>query len=222
MAPHITLDAPAQPQNVTGAHAMKLYHGKGSCSIGILVLLEEIGVEYELASVDLAGGEQRSEAYRRLSPKAKVPLLELADGATITEWTAIAAYLAALRPEARLLPTDPLTMARVLELVDYIVATVHMQGFTRMVRPGAFTPNAADFEAVITRGREIFDGGLELLGAQLAGADDAVGAFSIADAALFYVERWKAERLGEALPVGLASHYANLLRRPSVQRALAL
>jgi glutathione S-transferase len=200
---------------------MKLYHGKGSCSIGILVLMEELGVEFELAFVDLAGGEQRSEAYRRLSPKAKVPLLELGDGATITEWPAIAAYLAALRPDARLLPRDPLAMARVLERVDYIVATVHMQGFTRMVRPGAFTPNAADFEAVIARGREIFDGGLELLSAQLAGDEPAVEAFSIADAALFYVERWKAERLGEVLPAGLASHYARMLQRPSVERALA-
>ena len=39
--------------------------------------------------------------------------------------------------------------------MDYVVATVHMQGFSRMFRPGNFSPNAADEEKVKARGREI-------------------------------------------------------------------
>jgi glutathione S-transferase len=200
---------------------MKLHHGAGSCSIGIVVLMEELQLDYELVFVNLAGGQQRSPEYLGLNPKSKVPLLELDDGATLTEWGAIAGYLAALRPGAGLVPRDPLAMARVMEVVDYVVATVHMQGFTRMVRPGNFSPNPADADAVIARGREIFDGGLALLDAQLGEKDFVAPDFSIADAALFYVERWKADRLGEPLPPSLASHYARLTERPSVQRALA-
>ena len=40
--------------------------------------------------------------------------------------------------------------------MDYIVATVHMQGFTRIARPGNFSPNEADADKVRARGREIY------------------------------------------------------------------
>ena len=74
--------------------------------------------------------------------------------------------------------------------MDYVVATMHMQGFTRIFRPGNFTPNAADEDAVKARGKEIFEKGFALLDKALEGKDYAVGPFSIADAALFYVEFW--------------------------------
>ena len=50
------------------------------------------------------------------------------------------------QPVAKLLPEDLDQQARVLELTDYAVATIHMQGFGRQFRPSGFTPNAADEE----------------------------------------------------------------------------
>ena len=37
---------------------MKLYYAPGACSLGIHVLLEEIGKPYDLQKVDLQGREQ--------------------------------------------------------------------------------------------------------------------------------------------------------------------
>ena len=200
---------------------MKLYHGKGTCSLGILVLMEELGLDYEVVTLDLANREQASPAYLARSPKGKVPLLELDDGDHLSEWTAIAAYLARATPGSGLLPSDSLVLARTLEAVDYLVATTHMQGFTRMVRPGLFTPNEADFDQVKARGREIVDQGLALMGERLAGRDYLMGELTIADAALFYVERWMAALMGATLPAPINAHYERMLDREAVKRALA-
>jgi glutathione S-transferase len=200
---------------------MKLLHGKGSCSIGILVLIEELGVACEVQAVNLAAGEQRSPEYLALNPKGKVPALVLDDGAVLTEWPAIAVYLASLKPDVNLLPSEPLALGRTLEAVDYVVATVHMQGFTRIARPGNFAPSEADHDQVKARGREIFDAGLAVMDKELDGRDYVTGSFSIADAALFYTESWMVNRLAGPLPANCQGHFDLMMSRPAVQRALA-
>jgi glutathione S-transferase len=199
---------------------MKLYHGKGSCSLGILILLEEVDAEYEVVSFNLADGDHQSLDYRALNPKAKVPMLQVSQTSCITEWPAIGVYLAAAHPERRLLPTDPMELARTLAAVDYVVSTIHMQGFSRIARPGNFSPTKTDHEAVVARGREIFEGGLDLMDQGLQGRDFVAGDFTIADAALFYVEDWKTRRLGGTLPARCQAHYERMLGRDSVQRAM--
>jgi len=104
------------------------------------------------------------------------------------QYPAIAMWLARSNP-LLLIPADIEGEARMLEAMDYIVSTVHMQGFTRIVRPGNFTPNEADQDAVKARGREILAKGLKLLDASLRGRW-LVGSYSLADIALMYVENW--------------------------------
>lgn len=52
-----------------------LHFSPGSCSLVVHSLLEELAVPFEVKRVDLAGGEHRGEAYRRVNPKGKVPAL---------------------------------------------------------------------------------------------------------------------------------------------------
>jgi glutathione S-transferase len=198
---------------------MKLYYAPGACSIGIHVLLEEIGKPYESAAVNLREGEQHKPAFTTVNPKSKVPTLALDDGSVLTEFPAIAYWLARSNPFANLLPDDVAQQARALELLDYAVATVHMQGFGRQFRAANFTPNAADEEAVKTKGKEIAEKGFSLIDKALGGKEYAVGKFSIADAAIFYIEFWS-KRVGIALPANCAAHLDRMLARPAVQRVL--
>ncbi len=200
---------------------MKLYYSPNSCALGIHLLLEEIGRPYELELVDLRQGEQHKQPYASLNPKRKVPALLRDDGSLLTEWQAIAVYLARTNPDAALLPAGLEGEVRALELLDYLIATVHMRGFTRLFRPGVFTPTTADEPAVQQTGRDIITDGFKLVDAQIAGKDYALGAYSIADAALFFLEYWAVSRAGMTLPPALAAHYAHMLARPAVQRALA-
>lgn len=199
---------------------MKLYYAPGACSMGIHLLLEEIGKPYELQKIALPQGEHLRPPFTEINPKSKVPTLERDDGSILTEFPAIALWLARTNPESKLWPEDVEDQARALEAMDYVVATVHMRGFSRMFRPSAYTPSAADEEKVKATGREMFANGLALIDKALAGKEYVVGRFSVADAALFYVEYWAARVAKLDLPPNCAAHFERMLARPSVQRTL--
>jgi glutathione S-transferase len=198
---------------------MKLYFAPGACSIGIHVLLEEVGKPYDTERVNLQQGEQYKPGFTAVNPKSKVPTLARDDGSVLTEFPAIAYWLAKTNPYANLLPDDVDLQAQALELTDYAVATIHMQGFGRQFRASNFTPSAADEESVKARGKEIAEKGFAILDKALAGKEYAVGNFSIADAAIFYPEFWS-KRVGMALPANCAAHLDRMLARPAVQRVM--
>jgi glutathione S-transferase len=199
---------------------MKLYYGPGACSLGIHLLMEEIGKPYEGVAVSLRQGEQFQEGFTSVNPKSKVPTLVRDDGSVLTEFPAIAYWLARTYPSAKLLPDDLEEQTRALEALDYVVATIHMQGASRLFRPSNFTPSASDEEKVKARGREIFERGLANIDKAISGKDYVVGSYSIADAALFYAEYWAANPLKLALPENCARHYKTMMGRPAVQRTL--
>jgi glutathione S-transferase len=200
---------------------MKLYYAPGACSIGIHVLLEEIGKPYQLELVDLRGGAQFKPPFVALNPKSKVPTLERDDGSILTEFPVIAYWLARQNPQANLIPGDEETMIRAAEAMEYVVGTMHGQGFARLFRSERFAPSPSDHEAVKAAGRDIVEKGFALLDKALAGKSYLGGnALSIADAALFYVEFWATKRLGMSLPANCAAHFERMTARPAVQRVL--
>ena len=85
------------------------YHAPQSRSAGTLVLLEELGADYELRPLDLQKKESRGSDYLGVNPMGKVPAI-VHDGALVTEQGAVYTYLADLYPEAGLTPAigDPL------------------------------------------------------------------------------------------------------------------
>ena len=83
---------------------MKLLYAPGACSIGIHVLMEEIGKPYEAERVNLQQGEQYKPPFTTVNPKSKVPTLTKDDGSVLTEFPAIAYWLARKNPFADLLP----------------------------------------------------------------------------------------------------------------------
>ena len=66
---------------------LTLYYAPGACSMASHVVLEESGEKYEPRKVDLAGGEQRTDAYLKINPLGRVPVLGLDDGTPLTENT---------------------------------------------------------------------------------------------------------------------------------------
>jgi glutathione S-transferase len=199
---------------------MKLYYMPGACSIGIHVLLEEIGKPYDLQKIDGANREQYGPEFVKVNPKSKVPTLLKDDGSVVTEFPAIATWLARKNPDKNLLPSDADAEARALEAMDYVVSTMHMQGFSRMFRPGNFAPTESDHDKVKAQGKGIMEKGLELMDKALEGKEYVAGKFSIADAALFYVTFWAAGRMKMPLPKNVAAHYARMKERPAVKRTL--
>ena len=85
------------------------FHSPNSRSGGTLILLEELGADYELKVLNLKTGEQRRAAYLAINPMGKVPAIRHGD-AIVTEQVAVYLYLADLYAEAGLAPAigDPL------------------------------------------------------------------------------------------------------------------
>src|SRR5208283_2769343 len=166
---------------------MKLYYAPGVCSIGIHVLLEEIGKPYQLELVSLREGAQYKPPFTAVSPKGKVPALERDDGSVLTEFPVIARWLGR---QANLMPKDDEADTRAMEAMEYAVGTMHGQGFARLFRSERFA----------------------VLDKALAGKNYIAGSeFSPADTALFYCEFWAAKRLNMKLPANVSAHYDRMM-----------
>lgn len=200
---------------------MKLLYAKGACSLGIHVILEEIGKPYDIQAVSFADKEQYGAAFKAINPKSKVPTLERDDKSVLTEFPAIAVYLASTAPDKKLAPTDTEGLVRCLEAMDFVVASIHMQGFSRLFRPSNFSPDDASADKVKARGREIIENGFALMDNKLAGKDYVLGGYSIADAALFYVEYWAVRVMKLPLPANCQRHFDTMTARPAVKAVLA-
>lgn len=87
---------------------LTLYHNPRSRSAGSRVLLEALGVPYDVVYIDFAAGENRTPGFLALNPLGKLPTLVHGE-AVITEQVAIAIYLADRFPAAGLAPAvdDP-------------------------------------------------------------------------------------------------------------------
>src|ERR1700685_2127666 len=68
---------------------LMLYYAPGACSMASHIVLEESGEKYEPKKVDLAGGEQRTDAYLKINPQGRVPVLRLDHGEPLAENTPI-------------------------------------------------------------------------------------------------------------------------------------
>jgi glutathione S-transferase len=93
----------------------------------VRLLLEEVGVEYQIQSIDFFQGENRSAAYLAKNPFAKVPTLAIVennsaaiDEVLIYETTAITDYLDTVFADGRCSPTDPLLKARMRQIIGII------------------------------------------------------------------------------------------------------
>ena len=95
---------------------LTLYYAPGACSMAAHIVLEESGEKYTPQRVDLAKGEQRTEAYLKIHPLGRVPALRLDDGEPLAENTAILPYLG---KRFGLWPTDAIAEAKALSTIGF-------------------------------------------------------------------------------------------------------
>ena len=196
---------------------LTLYYAPGACSMAAPIVLEESGEKYEPRKVDLAGGEQRTEAYLKLNPQGRVPVLGLDDGAPLAENTAILPYLG---KRFGLWPTDPLAEARALSLIGFFAASVH-PAHAHIGRPERYAADRAAFPTIQETGHKTFHGYLKQIDGMLAGREWLSDQYSVLDPYGLVFYSWGAR--GE-LPMGELSHYTafkdRMLKRPAVARVI--
>lgn len=132
----------------------------------VRVFLREKGIELEEVLVDFRTREQRAPEHLARNPLGRVPVLELDNGAHVTESLTIMELLEEMHPEPALIGRNPLERARV-RAIERIVELNIQVPISRIVHttnsPLGYQPNPAIAEAE-TRGLPrlfaLIDGGL--------------------------------------------------------------
>jgi len=194
-----------------------LYFAPGACSMAAHIVLEESGETYEPLRVDLAKGEQKSEAYLKINPQGRVPVLRLDDGAPLSENTAILPYLG---KRFGLWPKDSLAEAKALSLVGFFAASVH-PAHAHISRPERYSADPAAFPAIKDMGFKAFHGYLKQIDGMLAGREWFSGHYTVVDPYGFVFYTWG---LRHGLPMVELTNYTafkeRLLQRPAVRRVV--
>jgi glutathione S-transferase len=159
---------------MSAVRQITLYHAPNTRSSGVLILLEELGVPFELKLLNMKAGEQREPAYLAINPMGKVPAI-IAGDALVTEQVAIFLYLADLFPEAGLAPAfdDPLRGPYLRWMAYYgssFEPAVIDRALTREPGPPAMSPYG-DFDTVLATLTAQLRQGPYLLGERFSAAD---------------------------------------------------
>lgn len=169
----------------------RLYWAPNTGAFAPDAVLTLCGASFERQRVDYAGKEQQGEAYRKLNPLGQVPVLQLPDGAAITESAAMVLHLVERFPEAALAPAAGSTARAVFDRWLVFLAVNVYGAILRHYYADRFTTDPAGAEGV----RQAADRDLErlfaILEAQLDPGLFLLGeAFGAADIYLLMLADW--------------------------------
>lgn len=141
----------------------RLFYSPGACSLAPHIVLEEIGVPFELELVSSRGEREgamtATAQWRAVNPKGRIPALLGVAGSIggaetlLTEAPAIMTYLAMRYPDARLLPSDPAAAARCFEWLNWLSGNVHSMSFGQIWRAHRFAADLGCQRAVQEQGK---------------------------------------------------------------------
>ena len=188
----------------------------------VLIYLAEKGItDIELVNVDLMKGEQKAPEFLAKNPMGSVPVLELDDGAIITESTAIMAYFEAQAP--LLGGNTPMEQARIAEMNSLVMFSVvpRVARIFRNTHP-MFKGRTKQFPEIAATEKASLPNVMEVMENKLSGDEFLVTPFaSIADCSLYAVNAFATERaelaiIDSAKTPKLQKWLASFSKRPSV------
>jgi glutathione S-transferase len=207
---------------------MTLYHSPDSPnSRRVRIFVAEKGLSIPLSPIDLATGEQHSEAYRAINPRRVVPTLVLEDGTAIGEVLAIWRYLEETYPDRPLLGASPKDKA----IVTMWERRAELEGFAAVIEgvrnaapglKGRAISGPHDYEqipALVERGKLRVANFYSDFDSRLAEIPFVGGlTFSVADITTFVIVDFATRSLGMPVPAArgaLRRWYATVSARPS-------
>jgi len=202
----------------------KLYFALKSASMGIQLLMEELGTPYELIPMDIDRSVPRPPAHQAINPNGWIPVLTW-DGGAMYEAAAIAIYLCDRHPEAGLAPAhdDPMR-GRYLQTLVYFSNSIQ-NAYQLTYYPDRFVDDPAVEPRAQARGVRRLQETFQVIEDQIADQNWILGdRMSAADIYLFMLCTWR--RNAKAHPS--LDYFPNIMRivqkvmdRPSTQKVYA-
>ena len=181
----------------------------------VSILLEELGLDYEVHPINIGKGEQTTPEFLKLSPNNKIPAIVDRDTSmSMMESGAILVYLAA--KYRRFLPTDIIKRGVVMEWLMW-----QMGGLGPMLGQAHhflhFNPGVSDYAE--TRFRNEVARLYSVLDKRLDGRDYICDDYSIVDMACWpWISRYEWQQVNLIDYPNVRSWYKRLLARDAVQK----
>ena len=181
----------------------------------VSILLEELGIDYNVHAINIGKDEQHAPEFLKISPNNKIPAIVDHDtGVSLMESCAIMVYLA--EKHGRFLPEGQAARAEVMQWLMW-----QMGGFGPMAgqahhflhfNPGKAAYAEERFGAEVKRLYGVLD-------KQLEGRDHICGEYSIADMACWpWVSRYEWQQIDLADYPNVRAWYQRLRARDAVQK----
>jgi glutathione S-transferase len=202
----------------------KLFYASGSVAEGVRVILEELGVPYELIKSTIDRSKQRPPEQLKINPNGWVPVLMYEDTG-IYECAAITIFLCDRHSDAHLAPkfNDP-TRGLYLQTLVYLSTSVQT-AFQTYYYPDRFVDTSANEASAKKRGINRLRETWKVIDDQIGDNDWVLGrCFSAVDIYLFMLTTWLNPTLGhpstEEFP-NIKRIAEAMMSRPSIQLVYA-
>ena len=185
----------------------------------ISIMLEEVGLPYNVHKIDVETGEQFTPEYVAINPNSKVPaILDQDTGMTVFESGAILIYLA--EKTGQLLPTNQKDRFQVLQWLMFQVGSVGPM-FGQYTHFKIHAPEQIPY--AIERYKKETLRLYGVLDQQLKNQEFICGDYSIADIAIApWISVYKLQQLTLDNHPHLKRWFEMLQQRPAVQRGLTV
>lgn len=200
---------------------MLFYNSIGPNPRVVRMFIAEKGLTIPSVQIDLMKGENRREPYLSKNPHGQMPALELDDGSTVCEITAICEYLEDVNPKPPLIGSTPAEKAEArmwtrridLNICEPLIAGFRFSQGLPLFKDRVITiPEAADGLKKIARDR------IKWLNGHMAGREFVCGnRFTLADIMLFAFLDFGGQ-VGQPLEpenTTIANWFARIKARPS-------
>jgi len=199
----------------------KLFYALKTASMGVRVILEEIGAPYELIQTTVDMDKPRPPEQLAVNPNGWVPVL-LWEGGAMYECAAISVFLCERHPDAQLAPAadDPQARALFLQTLVYFSNSVQ-NAYQLTYYPDRFVDVPEDEPSAQQRGNRRLRETWGVIDDQIGNNQWVLGdRFSAADIYLFMLTTWLRSDKGHPS----VSEFTNVKRiadaiskRPSIQ-----
>ena len=187
----------------------------------VSIMLEEIGLPYNVHPIQIGQGDQFKPEFVTINPNSKIPAITDTEGPggkplNVFESGAILIHLA--EKTGKLLPRDPVARIETLEWLMFQMGGVgpmfgQAHHFLRQVKE----PNPYGAERYSKETRRLYG----VLNGRLGRVDYLAGEYSIADIATYpWVARHEWHQVALAEFPNVARWYAAIGARPAVQRGM--
>jgi len=199
---------------------LKLYTAPGACSTACHIALQEAGIPFESKVVEFDSGFFDSKDFIAANPKAYVPFLEIGQGKSLTEGTAIMQYIADQAPEKNLMPAKGFERSKAQEWLNFVATEIH-KPLGSLFMAETLVPDATARTHYVDVVTNILKNRFEYINTSLQGHNFVNGdQYSVADGYLFTVLTWTQHlKIDLSAYKNIVNFQNRIYERPATQRA---